>query len=76
MDHNQKSGCVIGTGSVNRAIQAKNLLASAAVFSKVVKSDGKGGCSYGVSLACAEAQKALGILRKAGIKGNLLTNGL
>ena len=41
MEAKQNSGCAIALGSLNRAIRARDLLASAALFSKVIKVDEK-----------------------------------
>ena len=70
MEAKQNSGCAIVVGSMNRAIRARDLLASAALFSKVTKIDRATGCAYGVSVACSSMQQALDLLRRAGIKGS------
>ena len=75
MEAKQTSGCAIALGSLNRAIRARDLLASAALFSKIIKADGKlsnQGCFYALEVPCASLKKALDLLRRAGIKGQVL----
>ena len=72
MEAKQNSGCAILVGSMNRAIRARDLLASAALFSKVIKVDRakeEGGCTYGLSVPCQSFKSSVEILRRAGIKG-------
>ena len=73
MEAKQNSGCAIVVGSMNRAIRARDLLASAALFSKVIKIDRPSGCAYGVSVACSSMKAAAELLRRAGIKGSPLS---
>ena len=76
MEAKQKSGCAILVGSMNRALRARDLLASAAVFSKVTKIDRAkegGGCTYGLMVPCQSLKSASEILRKAGIRATPLT---
>ena len=76
MEAKQNSGCAIVIGSVNRAIRARDLLASAALFSKVIKVDGKTrgeGCAYAVEVACSSLKRASDLLRRAGISGRVLS---
>ena len=76
MEAKQNSGCAILVGSMNRAIRARDLLASAALFSKVIKIDqasSSGGCAYGVSVPCQSLKSASDVLRQAGIKGKPLS---
>ena len=76
MEAKQNSGCAIVVGSMNRAIRARDRLASAALFSKVIKVDRGSGCVYGVSVACSSMRAATDILRRAGIKGSPLSRKL
>lgn len=70
MEAKHNSGCTLLVGSMNRALRARDLLASAALFSKVIKIDRapSGGCAYGLSLACGSLRQATDMLRRAGIR--------
>lgn len=65
------SSCIAEIGSMTQAMRAQSVLAQAAIPTTVVKSNSSKnsrGCTYGVSLSCAQGENARQALMKAGVK--------
>ena len=63
--------CGVTLGSVTAATHAQRVLASAAIYSEVVKLDndrGGKGCVYGVEFPCLQKGNVKAILGNAGIR--------
>ena len=58
---------IIATGTVTYAIKGRDLLKRAGFSARIARDFGGSGCGYGISVK-GDAQKALELLRKAGIK--------
>ncbi len=70
--------CRLSVGSVTYAEKAKRALASAAVYSEMIKLDGDSrgkGCVYGLEVSCSQLENARSILRSAGIKAKEPSSG-
>ena len=62
--------CKLSVGSVTIAEKAMRTLASAAIYSEIIKIDGSTGrgCVYGIEFGCSSADEVKLLLRRAGIK--------
>ena len=63
--------CKLSVGSVTYAEKAMRALAMAAIYSEIIKLDGKErgrGCVYGLEIACSQLDNAKAVLRTAGVK--------
>lgn len=63
--------CGASLGSVTAATQAQRLLASAAIYSEIVRLDndkGGKGCAYGVEFPCSQKGNVKAIFGNAGIR--------
>ena len=62
--------CTVTLGSVTYAEKAMRALASAAIYSEIVKLDESRsrGCIYGLEFPCSQTDNARAVLKQAGIK--------
>ena len=62
--------CTVSIGSVTYAEKAMRALASAAIYSEIIKLDESRsrGCIYGLEFPCSQAENVKAVLRQAGIK--------
>ena len=62
--------CTVSIGSVTYAEKAMRALASAAIYSEIVKLDESRsrGCIYGLEFPCSQSDNVRAVLRTAGIK--------
>ena len=62
--------CTVSIGSVTYAEKAMRALASAAIYSEIIKLDEKKsrGCIYGLEFPCSQEENVRAVLRQAGIK--------
>ena len=62
--------CTVSVGSVTYAEKAMRALASAAIYSEIVKLDENRsrGCVYGLEFPCSQSDNVRAVLRQAGIK--------
>ena len=62
--------CTVSIGSVTYAEKAMRALASAAIYSEIIKLDENRnrGCIYGLEFPCSQTDNVRAVLRTAGIK--------
>ena len=62
--------CTVTLGSVTYAEKAMRALASAAIYSEIVKLDESRsrGCIYGLEFPCSQTDNVRAVLKQAGIK--------
>ena len=62
--------CTVSVGSVTYAEKAMRALASAAIYSEIVKLDESRsrGCIYGLEFSCSQSENVRAVLHNAGIK--------
>ena len=62
--------CTVSVGSVTYAEKAMRSLASAAIYSEIIKLDESKsrGCVYGLEFPCSQLDNVRAVLRQAGIK--------
>ncbi len=62
--------CRAAIGSVTHATQAQNVLARAAIRSRVIKvsSGQRNGCVYGIEIPCSQRRNVEEILSQSGIR--------
>lgn len=62
--------CRAAIGSVTHATQAQNVLARAAIRSRVIKASSgqRNGCVYGIEIPCSQRRNVEEILSQSGIR--------
>ncbi|MBQ7383719.1 MAG: DUF3343 domain-containing protein [Clostridia bacterium] len=70
-------GCSAEIGSVTQAMRAQDALASAAIPSKIIKSQSSSrhGCIYGISFSCRQENNVRAILESSRIPVRHWTSG-
>ena len=68
--------CTVSIGSVTYAEKAMRALASAAIYSEIIKLDEKKsrGCIYGLEFPCSQEENVRAVLRMAGIKARAFSS--
>ena len=63
--------CTVTLGSITSATRAQRALASAAIYSEIIKlgDDAQGrGCTYGLEFGCSQRENVKTVLANAGIR--------
>ena len=69
--------CTATIGSVSAAMRAQKLLASAAIHSNIIKTDGSSarqGCVYSLAFPCGQMNNVRTVLESAGIRAHYHSN--